>query len=123
MQFVLKSLERIESQYRKLYLEKKEDIQFVKSYMMPYLEGVEEARFYVQEAMKEEERSNHPIGDELDAEQEKEINECLEEDENIHPDFVQVNPDELNSDNDLSQVKKTLVREIIVQHFSNMDVK
>ena len=36
-----------EEKCRKLYLEKKDDIQLVKSYMMPYLEGIEEARYYV----------------------------------------------------------------------------
>ena len=55
----------------------------VKKYMMPYLEGVEEARYYVQEAMKEDERPHNNIGDELDAEQEKEIFECDEEDKEM----------------------------------------
>ena len=34
-----------EDKCRQLYLEKRDDIQFVKSYMMPFLEGVEEAQF------------------------------------------------------------------------------
>ena len=39
---------------------------------------------------------------------EKEIDECLEEIEQPHPDFVQVNPDEHDPDSNMAKVKKTL---------------
>ena len=43
-----------EKKCRDLYLKKKDAIQFVKSHLMPFTQGVEEARHYVQEAMTED---------------------------------------------------------------------
>ena len=95
----------------KLYLEKKDAIQFVKSKMMPYTQGVEEARHYLDEVMAEETASTTKnIGNELDPEQEKEIIECTEDVDDIHPDFAHLNPDEQEFENNLNQVKKTLRR-------------
>ena len=63
---------------------------------MPFTQGVEEARHYVQEAIKEDRTSTNNAGDKLDPEQEREIMECNEDEEVLlHPDFVQVNPDQL----------------------------
>jgi DNA replication protein DnaC len=93
-----------------LYLEKQDAIQLVKSHLMPYTDGVEEARHYVQEAMNEERTTVNDIGDELDPEQEKEIMECDDGEEILHPDFVQVNPDEMEFENNVKQVKRTLRR-------------
>ena len=75
---------------------------------MPFTEGVEEARNYVEQKMNEERTNN--IGDALDPEQEKEIEECLALDEDLHPDFLQVNPDELEFESNVKQIKKTLRR-------------
>ena len=94
----------------KLYLEKKDAIQFVKSKMMPYTQGVEEARHYLDEVMADEAASTKNIGNELDPEQEKEIIECTEDVDELHPDFVHLNPDELEFENNLNQIKKTLRR-------------
>ena len=91
-----------------LHLRKKDDIEFVKRHMMPYTQGVEEARYNVQEAMKDEIATQNHVGDELDPEQEKEIEECQEAEEVFHPDFIQVNPDDLEFAKNLTQVKKTL---------------
>ena len=44
---------------------------------------MEEARHYVVQVINEERANN--IGDTLDPEQEKEIEECLELDEELHP--------------------------------------
>ena len=63
---------------------------------MPFMQGVEEARHYVQEAMKEENEITNNIGNELDPEQEQEIEDCQETEETLHPEFVQVNPDDQN---------------------------
>jgi hypothetical protein len=97
-----------EEMCRELYLRKKDAMQFVKMHMMPFAQGVEEARHYVQEAMKDQVESTDNIGDVLDAEQEQEIVECQDNEEHIHPDFVQLNPDELEFENNLTQVRKTL---------------
>ena len=110
-----------------LYLRKEEAIQFVKSYMMPYAQGVEEARYRVEEAMKEGTTSSKNIGNELDPEQEKEIVECEDGDDQMHPDFVQVNPDDFDFESNLNQVKRTLRRleiktaEQILQEARNLD--
>ena len=73
--------------------------------MMPFTDGVEEARHYIQEATKDD---NNNIGDELDPEQEKEIIECQDDEDLFHPDFIHVNPDDLDIENNLTQVRRTL---------------
>ena len=40
----------------------------------------------------------------------REIIECKDNEETPHPDFVQVNPDEMEFDNNLTQIKRTLKR-------------
>ena len=67
----------------KLYLKKKDAIQFVKSKLMPYTQGVEEARHYLDEVMANETASTKNIGNELDPEQEREIIECTEDIEEL----------------------------------------
>ena len=96
-----------EAKCREIYLEKQHDILFVKKLMMPFTQGVEEARYNVQQAM-ENDNSKHTVGNELDPELEKEILECQDEIEDLHPDFVQVNPDDFEVEDNLTQVKKTL---------------
>ena len=78
--------------------------------LMPFTQGVEEARHHVPQAMQEERDQTNNIGNELDPEQEKEIEECQEIDEVLHPEFVQVNPDDQEFENNLIQVKKTIRR-------------
>ena len=98
-----------EEQCRELYLQKKEAIQIVKSYLMPFSEGVDEARHYVQEAMKEENQPSVNFGNLLDAEMEQEILECQELDENEkHPDFVELNPEDFEFESNVTQIRRTL---------------
>ena len=78
----------------------------VKKYILPFAQGIEEARHYIAEAMKQEKTEN--VGNHLDPEHEHEILECEEEEQELHPDFVQLNPDEQDFENDLKQTKKTL---------------
>ena len=87
-----------------LYIENKEAIQFVKSKLMPFAQGVEEARLIVEQA--NEEINNKKMGDILDSEMEQEIQECNEGEEEPHPDF-QLNPDEIDNDDQLKQIRKT----------------
>ena len=90
-----------------LYLKNKNNIQHVKQFLMPFAQGVEEARFYVQQAMKNGQEETK-IGDELDGELENELLECQDEEEVIHPDFAHLNPDELEIGKDIMQTKKTI---------------
>ena len=76
---------------------------------MPYSEEIEEARYFVELALKEERAVTKNMGDELDAEQEREILECLG-DEELHPNFAHVNPDDLEIESNIKQIKKTLKR-------------
>ena len=84
----------------------KEEIEYVKKHMMPFSEGVQEARELV-EAM-EEAVKDKDIGNELDPEYEQEVVECLDENEEAHPDFIQVDPENLGVEGNLKQIKKTL---------------
>ena len=65
-----------EQKCQELYLRKQDEIQFVKKLMMPFTEGVEEARHFVEQAMEEVRQSRDNIGDALDPEKEREIVEC-----------------------------------------------
>ena len=89
-----------------IFLNYEIDIQFVKSHLLPYAKGVEEARQNVEEAMKEMHIINTEIGNILDPENEKNNLECQEEEEIIHPDFAHLNPDELEVDDNLQQIRK-----------------
>ena len=97
-----------EDKCRQLYLEKQEDIQFVKKHLMPFAQGVEEARHFVQQAMTNEENATKNVGDELDPTLEQEILECQDEEDLMHPDYVQMNPDNFEFENNVKQIKKTL---------------
>ena len=90
-----------EQKCKDLYFNNKDAIQYVKRHLMPFMEGIEEARFYVEEAMKEERTIENNIGNELDAEKEQEIEECLDIEEQMHPDFEHINPDEQEFENNL----------------------
>ena len=58
--------------------------------------------------MDEERQQTTNIGNELDPEQEQEIEECQDIEEILHPDFVQVNPDNQEFEKNLTQVRKTI---------------
>ena len=94
-----------EQKCRELYLENFEAIQFVKSRMLPFAQGVEEARYNVQQAMQNDGQVSANIGEVLDPEQEQEIEECEEGEEVPHPDYAHLNPEDFEIDNNLKQVK------------------
>ena len=98
-----------ESLCRDLYLKHKNDIQKVKNILLPFATGVEEARHYVEEALQSMEAQPSNVGDILDPEQEQEIAECQEID-NIHPDFVQLNPNDLDIENPSKQMIRSFRR-------------
>ena len=95
-----------EQRCRDLYMSNKENISFVKKMMLPYVDEVDEARYYVEQA-KEHEQKVHNIGDTLDSQLEQDVVECQDEEEHIHPDFVQVDPENLDIEDKLAQIKKT----------------
>ena len=95
-----------ETKCRNLYLEKKDAIQYVKRYLLPFAQGVEEARHYVEQALQNEPEKNN-FGEVLDPELEKENEECRNSEEQIHPDYV-LNPNDFEFDNSLAQVRKSI---------------
>ena len=60
------------------YLEKEEEIRAVKNQVMEWLEDVEEGRYFVEETMKNQIETGE-IGEVLDVENEKDIEECEQE--------------------------------------------
>jgi energy-coupling factor transporter ATP-binding protein EcfA2 len=95
--------------------------------MMPFTDGVDEARHYVEEAMKDDRAKVNDIGDALDPEKEMEISDCQDNEDLLHSDFLQVNPDNLEIENNLIQVKRTLRKiehktaDVILKEARNLD--
>ena len=108
-----------EEKCTKLYLEKYTSIQYVKKYLMPFSQGVETARHYVQQAMNEESKTKSNVGDHLDPELEKEKLENEDGEELPHPDYVQINPDDLDMENNMTQIRK-LIRTIELKSADDM---
>ena len=85
-----------EQKCEKLYRDNKEKIDRVKAQVMPYLESVEEAQL-IYEKSKEDKEGNieEEIGTELDAEKEQEVADAEEEDEEEHPDYLHIDPEQV----------------------------
>ena len=60
-----------EKMCRDLYIKSKDNIQYIKSYLMPFTDGVDEARHYMQQAITDNDKQK--IGDVLFPEMEQEI--------------------------------------------------
>ena len=96
-----------EKKCRELYLENREKIQYVKSHLLPFAQGVEEARYYVEEALKNDSEGQN-IGNLLDPQLEQDLIECQDEEQHNHHDFIQDNPEDIQIDSNLVHIKKTL---------------
>ena len=75
---------------------------------MPFAQGVETAKHFVEEAKKIDKNAAKSVTDDLDPQLEQEILECQDGEDLFHPDFSHLNPDELDFKNDLTQVKKSI---------------
>ena len=79
----------------KLYNEKRGDqrkVDIVKNQVMEYLEGVQEARYYVDEALKNDDKSI--VANQLDPTLEQNNADCEEELMAEHPDYQHIDPDQ-----------------------------
>ena len=76
----------------KLYMREFENIRRVKAQVMEHLENVEEARYIVEEYLKND-RKIHEIGVDMDPENEQDIDDCFMQEEEAHPDFEHLNPE------------------------------
>ena len=95
-----------EDKCRQLYFDKKDSIKYVKSHILPFAQGLEEARYYMEEITKNEEDKRN-IGEDLDPTLEQELQD-LDEEETVHPDFTHINPDEIEIEQNLAQTRQTL---------------
>ena len=77
-----------------LYQKEIDNIKKVKMQVMEHLENVEEARYMVEEYLKNQAEADG-MGAKLDPEKEQEIDDCDMEDEEFHPDFVHLDPDDI----------------------------
>ena len=91
---------------RNLYIESKNAIQEVKNILIPFAAGMEEARYYVAEALNNIDAQPSNVGTILDPEKEQEIEDCQDID-SIHPDFIQLSPDDLDSESPIEQISKS----------------
>ena len=71
----------------------------VKKQVMEHLEGVEEARYYVEQVNKEIDLTK--IGDKLDPELEQDNADCEEEADEDHPDFLHIDPGQVVKEADM----------------------
>ena len=78
--------------------------------MLPFSQGIEEARYNVGQAQLNDENKmeDNNIGDILDPEHQQENEECEVGEEEIVPEFAHSNPDEIDFDNNIEQAKRTV---------------
>ena len=98
-----------------LYEKHKKEIQYVKAQVMPFLESVEEAQVIYEQmrANEEEEDIEDKMGADLDPEMEQEIADGDDLDDEEHPDYYHIDPNQLDVNPDeetgTRRVFKTIV--------------
>ena len=102
-----------------LYLREKENIAKVKAQVMEHLENVDEARYMVEEYLKTKE-GTEDIGLQLDPEKEQEIADCNMEEEEYHPDFNHLDPDELISAESTSVIRERMFKPIEIGNIDDL---
>ena len=100
-------IDQVESMYDEMYKEKRK-VDIVKSQVMKHLEGVEEARYYVEQVKKEIDLTE--VGNQLDPALAQDNADCEEEVMSEHPDFLHVDPSQITSDDHV--VTKSIYRKI-----------
>ena len=87
-------IDEVESMYEEKHGDKRK-VDIVKSQVMEHLEGVEEARYYVEQAQKVMDLT--AIGEKLDPALEQENDDCYVEGLEEHPYLIHADPDQLTS--------------------------
>ena len=91
-------MDKVDSMYKETFNgERKVDI--VKRQVMEHLEGVEEARYYVEQVQKELDTAT--VGDKLDPAQEQDNADCEDEGTEDHPDFIHIDPGQVTSEENI----------------------
>ena len=97
---------KIESMYQESY-EGKRKVDIIKEQVMEHLEGVEEARYYVEQINKE--IDTNKTGEQLDPALEQDNADCEGEAVEDHPDYEHIDPGQVNTAN---QVSSSIYRSI-----------
>ena len=100
-------IDQVESMYDEMYKEKRK-IDIVKIQVMKHMEGVEEARYYVEQVKKEIDLTE--VGNQLDPALAQDNADCEEEVMSEHPDFLHADPSQVTSDDHV--VTKSIYRKI-----------
>ena len=95
--------EKAETMYEEMH-EGKRKADIVKSQVMEHLEGVEEARYYVEQAKKELDLTE--IAETLDPTLEQENADCDDEQTVEHPDFTHIDPGEVITEQEKAEAVK-----------------
>ena len=90
------NIEHVESLYQEEYNGRRK-VDIVKEQVMEHLEGVEEARYHVEQANKEIDTTE--IGEQLDPALEQDNADCEEEIKEDHPDYEHIDPGQVTNEN------------------------
>jgi hypothetical protein len=96
----------------KLYMDNISKIETVRAKVMPYLESVQRARTEFEESKENEEPDLEEVAAMLDPEKEQEIMEDDEEEEEDHPDYLHINPDQVEYESKEDSKRKRVFRAI-----------
>ena len=84
-----------------LYLKHMEEIKYRKAQLMPFLESVEDAQLIYEEMRANEEQAvEEKVGPDLDPENEQEIADLDDLDDEEHPDYYHIDPEQLDDQPD-----------------------
>ena len=105
-----------EEKCKKLYEEKREEIELVKAQLMPFLKSAEDARMIYEDAREGEDREDDEAEDEvgaaLDPEKEQEMEDGENEGEEDHPEYLHIDPGQVEEEPKEDQAKKRVLKTI-----------
>ena len=102
-----------EMECEEIYITNRQKIDTVKAKVLPFMECVEAARRKFQEEKENEEPDLEDVAAMLDPEKEQEIVDVEEEDEEEHPEYLHIDPDQVNSESKEEETKKKKVFRVI----------
>ena len=105
----------------KIYLENEERIKSIKGKVMEYLESVEEARYYVEEAL--EKLNLEEVGATLDAAKEQEQSECEELMAELHPEYAHIHTDNVDKDEPPAERETHIYSKIDIPDINELKAK
>ena len=104
-----------------LYQQQYENIRKVKKQVMEHLDDVEEARYMVEEYIKNIEK-NEELAAKLASEREQEVDDCQIEEDEEHPEFGYLDPNDVN-DETTKIVKEKVFKQIDVGNLEELKLQ